>query len=106
MRFIGKNNNVVNRTLVRFKHHSAYNNAYPDLCVGILDSDVPTNTISFAKVLPDNFQNYFGTSQYIPALRLDQEEKALIGDLKKITAPSLIGSNCTSFCAPVAPALS
>jgi len=90
--FIDQQSNVVARTLVAKKQHPLYEKIpiypgatnviqhYPDLTVGLLDSDVPTNCIGFAKVLPDDFRNYLGTGERLPVLRLDQEEKALIGD--------------------------
>jgi hypothetical protein len=61
-----------------------------DLTIYVLDSDVPwdeedsNKRITFAKVLPDNYTDYFPSNLYgarIPGIRLDQEEKALIGDL-------------------------
>jgi hypothetical protein len=37
-------------------------------------------------VLPDDYQNYLGAGEGIPALCLDQEEKALIADIGYITS--------------------
>ena len=47
-----------------------------DITVGLLDADVPTNQISFARVLPDNYADYIRTGARLPAIRLDQEEGA------------------------------
>jgi len=85
LRFIDQDNNIIERTLVSKKRHPDYYRYYPDLTIGLLDSDVPTNAISYAKVLPDNFPDYIGTAKGIPALCLDQEEKALIADLREIS---------------------
>ena len=38
-----------------------------DYAVGLLDSDVPTNQISFAKVLPDNYADYIRTGRGLPS---------------------------------------
>ena len=47
---------------------------------------MPTNIISFAKVLPDDFYEYIREGKRLPVLRLDQEEKALVGDLRYETS--------------------
>jgi hypothetical protein len=55
--------------------------------VGVLDSDVP-NTISFVKILPQNWNDYLPSlfSLYrLPCLVLDQEEKALISELSSLS---------------------
>ncbi len=46
--------------------------------------------ISFAKILPDDFRDYVGSGRFLPALCLDQEEKALIADLVDIAQTNLI----------------
>jgi hypothetical protein len=79
IRFIDNSNNVINRTLV---NSLSFSGGWPDFRIGLLDSDVP-NSISFAKVLPNNWVSYFPSlsAQYtIPLLVLDQEEKALVTD--------------------------
>lgn len=84
IRFIDNDNNVVSRTMVSKLTHPAYsNNIYPDITIGVLDSDVP-NSISFAKILPQNWVNYLPNLSELytlPCLVLDQEEKALVSDL-------------------------
>ena len=86
-RFVDNNNQVVERQLVGHKLHPTFNEKYPDLAVGLLDSDVPTNQIGFAKVLPSNYAEYLHTGRFIPTLCLDQERKALIYDLYQMLAP-------------------
>ncbi|MDA3923804.1 MAG: hypothetical protein PF904_03790 [Kiritimatiellae bacterium] len=90
LRFVDNNNNVIERRLISKKRHVDFNTSttYPDLTVGLLDSDVPTNQISFAKVLPDNYADYIYNGERLPVIRLDQEEKALVGDLRTITRAS------------------
>lgn len=86
IRFIDNDNNVVSRTMVTKLTHPAYSNFYPDITVGVLDSDVP-NSISFAKILPQNWINYLPNLSELytlPCLVLDQEEKALISELKSL----------------------
>lgn len=91
LRFITVDNQIVTRTLVRAKAHPDYDNFYPDLAVGLLDSDVP-ETISHCYLLPENYQEYFSSSPNkepyffvnprCGVLYTDQEEKVLVGDLK------------------------
>lgn len=83
IRFVDNNNNIVTRTMVNKLTHPNYTPYYPDLTVGVLDSDVP-NTISFVKILPQNWNDYLPSLSVIhrlPCFVLDQEEKALISEL-------------------------
>jgi hypothetical protein len=83
VRFITKDNIVIDRTMVAKKTHPDYSPYYPDLTIGVLDSDVP-NEINFCKVLPDNFFSYFtslSSVNFIPVMITDQEEKALVAEL-------------------------
>jgi len=97
LRFVANDNTVVTRVL-----SNSVQIALTDLRIGVLDSDVPTNLITFAKVLPANFTNYFPnslkpiSSKLIPALCLDQNEDALESDISGITAG-------VSFAAPSNP---
>lgn len=96
IRFIDPENNVVTRTMTHKRVHPDYSPYFPDLVVGILDSDVPADILP-CKVLPDNWQTYLPTSiDRIPCLTLDQEEKALITDGYNLS------SSYTSFRAPLA----
>lgn len=83
IRFVDNSNNIVTRTMTNKLTHPSYSPYYPDITVGILDSDVPAG-ISFAKILPQNWATYLpslSSTYRIPALVLDQEEKALVSDL-------------------------
>jgi len=82
VRFVTMDNVVITRTLVNKLTHPDYRPYYPDITIGVLDADVPSS-INFARVLPDNWTNYIpelGTIRTLPALTLDQEEKALVTD--------------------------
>jgi len=61
----------------------------PDLTVGVLDADVPTNRISYAKILPDNYADYLRAGERLPVLCLDQEEKAIVKDLSSLHRPPI-----------------
>jgi hypothetical protein len=83
IRFVDNNNNVVTRTLINKLTHPDYSPYYPDIAIGLLDSDVPAS-IGFVKILPQNWANYLPSLAYnrrLPCLVLDQEEKALISEL-------------------------
>jgi len=89
MRFVKTDNTVVTRTITAKLTHPAYVPYFPDLCVAVLDSDVPAG-VNFAKVLPANYANYFKSAQYrVAIMSTDQEKKALIKDwLGQYTANS------------------
>lgn len=79
--FVDENNNVVRRNLVQ-----TVDDIIGDICIGLLDTDVPNN-IKIAKVLPKNYNQYItiGNTNNIPnpptdilAIGLDQEEKAIL----------------------------
>ncbi len=83
IRFVDASNNVITRTMTAKERHPDYSYIFGpqyDIAIGLLDSDVPAG-IGFAKVLPDDWEDYLPNSgTQIPALTLDQEEKALIKD--------------------------
>ena len=89
IRFVDRQNNVIVRQIINIINHPAYPGSntfrYPDLAVGLLDSDVPTNQISVAKVLPDSFTNYLSRGSRLPALALNQFHKAYVFDVKEIS---------------------
>jgi surface protein len=87
VRFIDSSGNVVNRTMVNKLVHPDYKPYYPDIAIGVLDSDVPA-TVSFAKVLPTNWASYLPNISYaarVPIIIVDQEEKALVGDIVSVS---------------------
>jgi hypothetical protein len=99
VRFIDSNNNVVTRTMVNKLTHPDYTPYYPDITVGLLNSDVPAS-IGFVKILPQNWRDYFpslSATYRLPCLVLDQEEKALISELYSLgnLASFLVSNNAT-----------
>jgi hypothetical protein len=97
VRFVTADNQVINRTMVKRRRHPAYTPWFPDLTVGVLNSDLP-ETITPCKVLPSNYEDYLPTGpKYIAALCLDQEEKALVTDL------NILSSTSASFTYPNLP---
>jgi len=82
--FVDKQGQVIKRTLIDKQQHLKFNGSSYDFTVGILDSDVPTNQISFAKVLPDDFTKYIHTGANLPVITLNQEKIAIVKDLHKL----------------------
>jgi hypothetical protein len=82
VRFVTAGNVVVERTVVGSVTHPSYIPNFPDLALCTLDSALP-GTITPCKVLPSNWAAKLISIQNgrIPCLLLDQEEKALTGDL-------------------------
>jgi len=93
------NNTVYERTVLSRIIHPDYNPYYPDLVIYCLDQDLPAN-ITPCKVLPSNYSNYIVelVKGRAAALRLDQEEKALVGDLYSI---STLDPKRIAFTAPI-----
>lgn len=85
IRFVKADNTVVTRTIIAKATSPGIIDNYPDISIGLLDQDVDAG-ISFAKILPENWETYLPTangasSGRIPVIKLDFEEKALIADL-------------------------
>jgi hypothetical protein len=101
MRFVAPDNAVVTRTVSEVLTHPSYIPYFPDIQIGLLDSDVPAD-IGFARVLPPTWEVNLparSIARSLPCLCLDQEEKALVSDLASIfsdysvfTAPFRINS--------------
>ena len=80
IRFVTKDNVVVERTLVAIKRHPDYSAYFPDLTIGVLDSDVP-NTITPCKLIDYGILNYLQQNiRNIPILTINQDRNALICD--------------------------
>ncbi len=82
IRFVGADSVTVTRTVSALLTHPLFTPYYPDVTIGILNSDVPSS-ISFAKILPSSWAQYIPTidsTRTIPCLCLDQEKKGLVGD--------------------------
>lgn len=81
IRFVTKDNQVVERTIINATSPKYTGMYFPDITVAVLDSDVPSS-IGFAKVLPENWGPYMEDRPDLPCLALDQEEKALVTNLQ------------------------
>lgn len=81
LRFIAQDGSVVERSVVSSKNLSPTQNYNLDLTICALSGDVAPS-ITFAKVLPQSWRTKVSKVRdlRIPALVLDQEEKALIAD--------------------------
>lgn len=81
LRFVANDNTVHERTVTGKKRHPDYYAYAPDLTIYTLDSDLPA-AVTPCKLMPSNVGDYITkpTISRIPALGLDQEEKALIID--------------------------
>jgi hypothetical protein len=82
IRFVTSAGAVVARTIVQARAHPDYEPYYPDLYVGVLDSDLPS-TITPVKVFPSNARDYLpslggSTLRGYAAFGTDKEEKALV----------------------------
>lgn len=92
VRFVAANGTVVNRIMTAKLTHPDYAPYYPDLTVGLLDTAVD-ESITFAKVLPTDWATYLPSignlSGVIPAIGLDQEEKATVRNLSGINTSTL-----------------
>ena len=103
IRFVTTGNVVVTRTITATAPLPGYVPYYPDLTVGVLDSDVP-ETISFAKILPADWASKLPalntTEPRLPSIGLDQEEKGLVSDLFGITSGAGQGGAMVSFIRP------
>lgn len=87
VRFVAADNTVVTRTITATQSLTIISGYHPDFTVCLLDSDVP-GTISFCRVLPDNWEDYLPSLSEleIPTVGTDQEEKLLIMEMGQPTA--------------------
>jgi hypothetical protein len=87
IKFVSQDGAVVTRTITALETHPQYISLYPDITIGVLDSDVPAS-ISFAKVLPDDWAEYLpnlAVRQTVPILRLNQQERATTAGLWRLS---------------------
>lgn len=101
IRFIKADNTVVTRTITAMQSLSDSQAYYPDLTVGVLNSDVPAG-IDYARVLPDTWASYLPTLAVrpVPALSTDQEEKLTV---REMTSLSVAPGNRVFFATPADP---
>lgn len=103
LRFVDQQNQVIERSLIAKEKIVDLDGNPSDLTVGLLNADVPGDHISFAKVLPYEFGEYLRDGKYIPVVRLDQEEKATVGDLRTICKKDTIPDYDAFFCSCMIP---
>lgn len=85
IRFVTKDNQTVRRKIISHLVNTTWETYTPDIEIVALDSDVPSG-ITICQLLPANFSTYIANDGLrLPALWLDQEEKALIGDFQYIS---------------------
>ena len=88
MRWVTADNIVVDRVISSIVQLDTNAQYFPDLTIALLDSDVSAS-ISFARVLPNGFENKLPASiqpEKIPVIFTDQEEKLLVVDLTTLPA--------------------
>lgn len=84
LRFVKADGTVVDRTIDAKADIPEILTLYPDVCICQLDSDVSAG-IAFAKVLPDNWENYLADQgSDVPIFARDQENKLLVRDINAL----------------------
>jgi len=79
IRFVAADNTLVTRTITALEGIPVTASNYPDITIGLLDSDLPPS-IGFVKILPVGWIPYLPL-QSGPVLIVDQERKALVSNL-------------------------
>jgi len=88
VRFVTKENAVVERTVQAVTINTNYSTYFPDICVVLLNQDVPAS-ISVAKFLPANYSNYISNNgNGLPILHTDWERKALVANVGNLAQAS------------------
>lgn len=89
VQFIAADGAVVQRTLTALKVHPEFKPNYPDIAIGVLDADVPPS-ISFVKVLPDDWRRNILSPVGLPVLSFDQWDRAGVRDVAVIGEQSIV----------------
>lgn len=101
--FVAADGTQHSRTLTAVSSLPGYVPYYPDLSVGVLNSDLP-GTIAFARVLPDNWSTKLpsisSTDLRIPAVRSNQWEDIVVADLASITSSAGANGATVGFAVP------
>ena len=77
--FVGKSGAVYIRQTIAARDVVAAQDT--DLRILLLDEELPTNDVSIATFLPDNYDMYIGKGTGLPMICFDKEEKVLIQDV-------------------------
>ena len=93
IKFVTNNNTIITRTITNMSGHPNFRDYpyfYPDITIGILDSDVP-NTITPAKILPSNYNSYLpsNSNMYLSAVKSNIMGCITINQFKNIGLASL-----------------
>lgn len=81
IRFVTKDNVTIRRKIIGWWVNTDFQVHYPDLCVGTLDSDVPS-TITPCEILPLNFSQYLADNGAgLPSLFVDQNKNAIVNEI-------------------------
>lgn len=91
IRFISSDNIIITRSVTSLIDLPTISSLYPDITIGVLDSDVPSS-ISFVKVLPADWQNYLPIFNEfrVPVICTDQEENLLCSDISGLTGGRIV----------------
>jgi hypothetical protein len=89
VRFLAADGTVVQRTVTAVKVHPEFKPNYPDVAIGVLDANVPPS-ISFVKVLPDDWRRKIPSPGGLPVLSLDQWDRAGVRDVAVIGEQSIV----------------
>ena len=85
IRFITKDNITIARKVIGAVFNTIWTDLWPDNQVLLLDSDVPPS-ITPCMFLPANYGKFLANNGAgLPTLNLDQEEKAIVGELSAIS---------------------
>ena len=92
--FVGTDGSIITRTLIGKAQHPNYNSStyYPDIAIGILDSDVP-ETVNFCKILPNDWASYLpniNNTQTLPVVKFNQNKNAYVGELYNLSNVSYL----------------
>ena len=88
IRFVNRNNQIVERTVKKAKLADPNNRFYPDLAVGILDQEInPPDGIGIVKVLPSNWNRCLQrlNPDDLPALAFNQQNWAMVRNVSYLT---------------------
>jgi hypothetical protein len=93
IKFVTNNNTIITRTITNMVGHPNFRDYpyfYPDITIGILDSDVP-NTITPAKILPNNYNSYLpsNSNMYLSAVKSNIMGCITINQFKNVGLASL-----------------
>lgn len=81
IRFVDGDDRVVEREIIFHKNYTDWSTNYPDIALCILDTNVPSSVRPVLFLESGYTAHLSGGGRGLPALCLDQEEKALVSDI-------------------------